>query len=83
MARMRAETVLHGGDLDAARRQFPGAPEPWIDLSTGVNPQAYQVPELAAEIWSRLPQPSSARALREVAARRYGAATPQRIVAAP
>lgn len=82
MARMRAETVLHGGDLDAARRQFPRAPEPWIDLSTGVNPQSYQVPELATEIWSRLPQPSSARALREVAARRYGAATPERIVAA-
>ena len=28
----------HGGNLDAARRLFPHAPLPWIDLSTGINP---------------------------------------------
>ena len=28
----------HGGALDAMRRRFPNAPEPWIDLSTGINP---------------------------------------------
>ena len=25
----------------AARMLFPGAPEPWIDLSTGINPHSY------------------------------------------
>jgi len=24
--------IRHGGGLDAARRRFPSAPEPWIDL---------------------------------------------------
>jgi hypothetical protein len=28
----------HGGRLIEARRLFPGAPEPFIDLSTGINP---------------------------------------------
>jgi len=32
-----AEPLAHGGDLGAIRRRFPEAPEPWIDLSTGIN----------------------------------------------
>ncbi len=28
----------HGGALDAMRKLFPNAPEPWVDLSTGINP---------------------------------------------
>jgi len=35
-----AASLLHGGDLAAARRLFPGAPEPFIDLSTGINPHS-------------------------------------------
>jgi hypothetical protein len=31
----------------------PQAPEPWIDLSTGVR--AYPLPDLELEAWSRLP----------------------------
>ncbi len=27
-----------GGALDAMRELFPSAPEPWVDLSTGINP---------------------------------------------
>lgn len=77
------EIVAHGGDLGAARRQFPGAPEPWIDLSTGINPDAYPVPRLATDIWTRLPQPDELLALLEVAARRYGALSPDKLVAAP
>lgn len=65
MALTQPETVLHGGDLDAARQQFPKAPEPWIDLSTGINPQAYPLPELSPEAWSRLPQKSDERAQRD------------------
>ena len=34
------EVIDHGGDLAAAQRRFPRAPEPWIDLSTGINPYA-------------------------------------------
>ena len=39
----RRRRCLHGGDLGAARRLFPGAPEPFIDLSTGINPYPYPV----------------------------------------
>lgn len=83
MAPDRTQTVLHGGDLDAVRRQFPDAPEPWIDLSTGINPNAYPLPELPASAWSGLPQTSREQAQRRVAARRYGAASPEMVVAAP
>ena len=42
------EAVPHGGDLDAARRQFPDAIEPFIDLSTGINPNPYPLPRFPA-----------------------------------
>ena len=43
-----SEPVAHGGDLGAIRRRFPEAPQPWIDLSTGINPVAYPVADLPA-----------------------------------
>ena len=52
--------TYHGGALDVARRLAPGAPEPWIDLSTGINPHPYPLPDLAPEVWSRLPGRRSA-----------------------
>ena len=33
--------LAHGGDLSAARALFPGAPEPFLDLSAGINPNPY------------------------------------------
>jgi cobalamin biosynthetic protein CobC len=78
----RSETIEHGGDLAAVRLRFPGAPEPWIDLSTGINPHAYRVPEIDAAHWHRLPQTSGARATLLAAAARYGCDA-DHIVAAP
>jgi len=83
MTPRRPENVYHGGDLDRARQEFPDAPEPWIDLSTGINPDPYPVPELALQAWAQLPQPAQARALAEAAARRYGAEAPELIAAGP
>jgi len=37
----------HGGNLRDAAIRFGRAPEDWIDLSTGINPQWYPVPPLA------------------------------------
>ncbi len=37
------------------RATFPAAPEPWIDLSTGINPWPYPVSAIEPEAWSRLP----------------------------
>jgi cobalamin biosynthesis protein CobC len=77
------EPLLHGGDLQAARRLFPGAPEPFIDLSTGINPNPYPLPRFPADLFRRLPAPDAASALAAVAARAYGAPSATQIVPAP
>jgi len=74
--------TYHGGALDVARRLRPGAPDPWVDLSTGVNPHAYPLPDLAPDIWSRLPEGGALAELEAVAARRYGADA-RNVVAGP
>ncbi len=78
-----SEPVAHGGDLGGIRRRFPEATQPWIDLSTGINPVAYPVGQLPAETWSRLPTREAGQALLAAAARRYGVADPATIAAAP
>jgi cobalamin biosynthetic protein CobC len=77
------EPLAHGGDLAAARRMFPDAPEPFIDLSTGINPQPYPLPELAPDIFTRLPVRASVRRLAEIAAQAYGAPSADHVLPAP
>jgi cobalamin biosynthetic protein CobC len=74
--------AYHGGALDVARRLCPEAPEPWIDLSTGVNPHAYPLPDLAPDIWTRLPDSEALAGLEAIAASRYGAKR-EAVVAGP
>ena len=74
---------MHGGRLEAARRRFPGAPEPFLDLSTGINPVPYPPPPLAVEAFTRLPEPEALAALLEAAADAYGATEPAMVAAAP
>lgn len=73
----------HGGDIDAMAKRYPDAPQPWIDLSTGINPFAYPIPPLPAELWARLPLHEDDDELRRIAARRYGVADAKRVVSAP
>ena len=47
--------IEHGGALDRAIAEFGGARAEWIDISTGINPNAYPLPELAPDVWTRLP----------------------------
>jgi cobalamin biosynthesis protein CobC len=75
--------LLHGGNLAAARRMFPGAAEPFIDLSTGINPYPYRLPQLPAETYTRLPDPEAVTALGKIAANTYGVPSPACVVAAP
>jgi cobalamin biosynthesis protein CobC len=75
--------LSHGGDLDAARRRFPGAPEPFIDLSTGINPYPYPVPRLAADVFARLPEPADLGRLARAAACAYGAPSEAHVVPVP
>lgn len=65
----------HGGRLAEARRLFPNAPGPWIDLSTGVNPVPW-LGEGAADD-SRLPDPAAIMALESAAADYFGVAADQ------
>ncbi len=77
------EPLLHGGDLDAARRLFPGAPEPFIDLSTGINPNSYPLPRFSADLFARLPEPAAATAVASAAACAYSARSADHVVPAP
>jgi cobalamin biosynthetic protein CobC len=70
----------HGGNLQAARRLFPHAPEPWIDLSTGINPLPYPVGPISNDAWTRLPD---AAALEDAARAAYSAAPAAGVVPAP
>ncbi len=74
--------AYHGGDLAVARRLAPDAPEPWIDLSTGINPHPYPLPEFPPEAWTRLPDRESVARLEAAAAARYGATDRAQLVAA-
>jgi cobalamin biosynthesis protein CobC len=77
------EPLLHGGDLAAARLLFPDAPEPFLDLSTGINPNSYPLPHLSADLFARLPQGKALTALAAVAANTYGAPSAAHVVCAP
>ncbi|PVE23953.1 threonine-phosphate decarboxylase [Microvirga sp. KLBC 81] len=75
--------IPHGGNLEEARRLFPDAPEPWVDLSTGINPIAYPMPALPASSFERLPTPDAHADLEAAAAEAYGATDAAGVVAAP
>lgn len=73
----------HGGSIGRARALYPHAPEPWVDLSTGINPNAYPFSELPATAFCRLPEPGRLHRLLEVAAEAYGAPSAAHVTAAP
>jgi cobalamin biosynthesis protein CobC len=75
--------VDHGGDLAAARRLFPDAPQPFIDLSTGINPDPYPLPPLDAKVFARLPDSAAQLRLSTTAAQTYGAPSAAHVVCAP
>ncbi|MDJ0511829.1 MAG: threonine-phosphate decarboxylase CobD [Methyloceanibacter sp.] len=74
---------MHGGDLGAARSLFPNAPEPIVDLSTGVNPHPYPIVATSAEDFARLPEPAALSQVSALASDFYGAPSAENIVVAP
>lgn len=74
--------LLHGGALNFMQTEFPDAPTPWVDLSTGVNPWAYPIDGLAHAALQRLPTQKAGDACRMAMARAVGAA-PESILLAP
>src|SRR3990170_8823829 len=75
--------LVHGGDLGAARKLFPGAPEPFLDLSPGINPHPYPIPHLPSDVFAKLPQPEAVARLAGIAAEAYGAPSASHVAVAP
>ncbi len=65
---MTARWTWHGGGLEAARAHFGESGEPWLDLSTGINPHPWPGADSIAIDWQRLPDEADLRALEHAAA---------------
>lgn len=74
---------VHGGRLAAAAAYFDDASTPWIDLSTGISPWTYPVPDIDPSVWSRLPEPEQLEILEASAASAFGVDNPAEVVAVP
>ncbi|TGN39314.1 threonine-phosphate decarboxylase CobD [Marinobacter confluentis] len=47
----------HGGRLNNAAKRWDIPFDQWLDLSTGINPLGWPVPEVPVSVWQRLPDP--------------------------
>ena len=78
-----AALMWHGGQTAAAAQLYPAAPRPWLDLSTGISPWVWPVPELAPQAWQSLPSRAALVQLEWAAARVFGVADADQIAAVP
>lgn len=62
--------------MSSAQKAFPEAPLPWLDLSTGINPDAWTGTADFPIDWQRLPDETALHALEAVAAAHFGARGP-------
>ena len=60
----------HGGRLLRAIEQYGIAREDWLDLSSGIAPWAFPIPEIPLRAWARLPETDDG--LEQAAAGYYG-----------
>jgi cobalamin biosynthetic protein CobC len=51
-------TLTHGGQLNKIAKEYQRPIEQWIDLSTGISPVSYPIPDVPLSVWQQLPQPS-------------------------
>jgi cobalamin biosynthetic protein CobC len=80
---MAVSLPLHGGDLLGAELRWGRPEQGWLDLSTGINPWPYPLPEIPAAAWQRLPGAAGELALRDAAARAWSVPDSALVVAAP
>lgn len=50
------QVIEHGGSIRANAKKFGIPVSEWLDLSTGINPNAWPVPALPKDCWQRLPE---------------------------
>ena len=48
--------LLHGGQLQQVAKQYNIPPSDWIDVSTGIAPISFPIPNIPLSIWQQLPQ---------------------------
>ena len=75
--------MQHGGDLTQAiaRTGIPAAD--WLDLSTGINPRPYPVPQISSDAWQRLPSAAALDDLLTAARAYYNVPDGVSLIAAP
>jgi cobalamin biosynthetic protein CobC len=69
----------HGGRLREAAAAFPRAPTPWLDLSTGINPEPWRGARAEWSDLARLPDPAEIGNLESIAADAFGVEDPRRV----
>jgi cobalamin biosynthetic protein CobC len=74
--------LSHGGRRAAARAEHPSAPEPWLDVSTGINPDGWRGGRPPVTALTVLPDPAETAALEAAAAQVFGC-DPDRVAAVP
>lgn len=57
---MTNQRIRHGGDIDNAVNLYGGDAREWLDLSTGISPWQYPIPQIDNAIWRRLPATQTA-----------------------
>jgi len=72
--------ITHGGDLDQAVELFGIPRDQWLDLSTGIAPWSWPVPDIPTKVWQRLPAVTCP--LPQAAAEYYGC-KPESVLAIP
>lgn len=72
----------HGGGLVAAKARYGAGREPWLDLSTGINPHPWPGANAVWVDWERLPEEQCLRELEVAAAAHFGC-DPELVCAVP
>ena len=73
----------HGGALAHAEKEFGIPYEGWLDLSTGINPNAYPIPEIPEVLWQNLPDQDLEHACIEAAQQYFECSEIEAVIPAP
>lgn len=68
--------TIHGGRIADAQAAFPDAPRPWLDLSTGINPDPWPGTSAVKIDWQSLPDEGALHTLERTAGHYFGADGP-------
>ena len=76
MTHDQGRTREHGGDLDRVISRFGGQRADWLDLSTGINPHAFPLPQIENSLWAYLPDKCLQQDVEAAAAAAYHTTRP-------